>query len=111
MELNLNNQPTVDELAELFAKQRDTLDDHVLWVCEEGGIHIDRLAPNTDETELERVHPRMRARLRTYRRGKGYVGKKAAADREFMGRVLRTLQSEWPEAQKQAEVRILDRYC
>ncbi|MNT61987.1 hypothetical protein D3C72_1996700 [compost metagenome] len=53
----------------------------------------------------------MRARLRTYHRGKGYVGKKAAADKEFIGRVYQTLQQEWPAARNKPEVAFIDRYC
>lgn len=28
--MNLNNQPTINELAELFAGRKDTLDDHIV---------------------------------------------------------------------------------
>ena len=34
-----------------------------------------------------------------YRRGQGYVGKKAAADTDFMSRVLQTLTLTWEKAQ------------
>ncbi|MCY1453739.1 hypothetical protein D9M71_707510 [compost metagenome] len=53
----------------------------------------------------------MLARLKMYRRGHGYVGKKAAADKDFIGRVLQTLTQQWNQLQHQSEVRILDRYC
>ena len=53
----------------------------------------------------------MRARLRTYRRGGGYVGRKAAADEEFLGRVLNTLSLEWPQARQADTVRLVDQYC
>jgi hypothetical protein len=109
--INLNNQPTIDELAQLFAARKDTLDDHVLWICEEGRVHIDPVAPCSPAGDSGSVHPKMRARLRTYRRGHGYVGKKAAADREFMGRVLHTLKSEWHQTQSQKDVRFVDRFC
>ena len=32
--MNLNNQPTVNELARLFAAQKDTLNDHILWISD-----------------------------------------------------------------------------
>ncbi len=109
--MNLNNQPTVDELARLFASQKDSLDSHILWICEEGEVHIDRLATHAGESEFEKSNPRMRARLRMYRRGQGYVGKKAAADKDFIGRVLQTLKVEWSNAQGKSEVSVVDKYC
>lgn len=105
--MNLNKQPTIDELAQLFASRKDSLDNHVLWISNEGDVHIEPL--NCQENEFGKRHPEMRARLRTYRRGHGYVGKKAAADKVFMNRVLQTLKNEWIETQHQSEVRMVDR--
>lgn len=108
LQMNLNNQPTVAELAQLIAQQRDTIDCHILWVCEEGDVHIDRLADHPGESEFEQTKPNMRARLKMYRRGQGYLGKKAAADTEYVGRVLQTLEGVWGEVK---EVKVVDRYC
>lgn len=108
--MNLNNQPTVDELAQLFASQKDSLDSHILWVCEAGDVHIDRLATNAGEGEFEQCNPGMRARLKMYRRGQGYVGKKAAADENFMGQVLQTLTREWRSLDSNSGVRVVDSY-
>ncbi len=107
--MNLNKQPTIDELAQLFAARKDSLDNHILWVCKEGEVHIDPLASGTHEHEFGQVHPEMRARLRMYRRGQGYVGKKAAADKVFMSRVFQTLRNAWIETDPQSEVRVVDR--
>lgn len=109
--MNLNHQPTIEQLARLFAARKDSLDSHILWVCASGEVNIDPLAPHTAEQDFERSRPNMRARLRTYRRGGGYVGRKAAADTEFLGRVLQTLSDEWPEARGAAAVRLVDQYC
>jgi hypothetical protein len=107
--MNLNKQPTIDELAQLFAARKDSLDNHILWVCKEGEVHIDPLASGTPENDFGRSHPNMRTRLRMYRRGQGYVGKKAAADKVFMSRVLQTLKNEWIETRQETEVRVVDR--
>ena len=109
--MNLNNQPTIDQLAQLFAARKDTLDNHILWVSDAGDVHIDRLSTCDEEEQFLQSHPDMCARLRTYRRGQGYVGRKAAADKDFLGRVLQTLQDEWPNAQQHGGVREVDRYC
>lgn len=108
--MNLNQKPTIKDLAQLFAKRKDSLDNHILWVCESGEVRIDCLPANQDEHEFVSQRPSMRTRLRTYRRGQGYVGRRAAADRDFLGNVLRTLEHEWTGQQARKD-RLLDRYC
>jgi hypothetical protein len=109
--MNLNHQPTVDQLARILAAGRDTLDDHILWVCQRGDVHIDALANDADGEDFERNHPELRARMPIYRRGKGYVGKKAAADRQFVNDVFQTLNREWTLGQGQGQVRRIASYC
>jgi hypothetical protein len=109
--MNLNNQPTIDQLARLFAAQKDSLDSHILWVCEKGDVHMDSLGACTEEQQFDEQHPHMRARLKMYRKGQGYVGKKAAADKHFLGHVLDTLSSEWGSAQKEPGLRVIDKLC
>jgi len=109
--MNLNNQPTIDELAHLFAKQKDSLDSHILWIAKSGQVHIDCLSPHTHEQEFDQHQQDLAARLKMYRRGQGYVGKKAAADKDFIGQVLETLKAEWQSLQNKSEVRVIDRFC
>lgn len=109
--MNLNDTFTPEDLARLFAQRKDTHDSHILWISESGEVHLDCLPAGMAEDEFQQRTPGMRARLRTYRRGKGYVGRKAAADRDFIGRVYRTLNEQWPLARDSREVRYLDRYC
>ena len=97
--MNLNNQPTVNELARLFAAQKDTLNDHILWISKAGDVCLERVTSCKEETEFEKDRPHMRAHLKMYRRGQGYVGKKAAADKDFMSQVLQTLTLTWEKAQ------------
>ena len=103
--MNLNQQPTVDQLARILAAGRD----HILCVCQRGDVHIDALANDADGEDFERNHPELRARMPIYRRGKGYVGKKAAADRQFVNDVFQTLNREWTLGQGQ--VRRIASYC
>ncbi len=108
--MNLNNQPTVEELARMFAAQKDSHDSHILWISKSGQVHIDCLATHADEDEFDRNHQNLLARLKMYRRGHGYVGKKAAADKDFIGNVLQTLKQAWASMQNQNEVRVIDRF-
>jgi hypothetical protein len=109
--MNLNDTPTVDQLAQLLATRKDRNDSHILWVCEAGNVYVEGLGAHAEEVHFERQRPAMRARLRTYRRGLGYVGRKAAADREFVSRVLHTLTQEWQAIKGQEGVHVIDQYC
>jgi hypothetical protein len=109
--MNLNNQPTVEELARMFAAQKDSHDSHILWISKSGQVHIDCLATHVDEDEFDRNHQNLLARLKMYRRGHGYVGKKAAADKDFIGNVLQTLKQAWDSMQNHNGVRVIDRFC
>jgi hypothetical protein len=108
--MNLNNQPTIEELARMFAAQKDSHDSHILWISKSGQVHIDCLATHADEAEFDKNNQNLLARLRMYRRGQGYVGKKAAADKDFIGSVLQTLKQAWASMQNQNEVRVIDRF-
>ncbi|WP_040263298.1 hypothetical protein [Pseudomonas massiliensis] len=108
--MNLNHEPTIDQLAQLLAKRKDRNDSHILWICKSGQVHVEGLSPHVGEADFETKRPSMRARLRTYRRGLGYVGRKAAADREFVSRVLHTLKQEWQTARQANGVHLIDRY-
>lgn len=106
--MNLNDKPTIDQLAQLFAARKDSLDDHLLWLSQSGEVRLDRLPPNSaDDGCLEHL-PSMRARFKVYRRGQGFVGKKAAADTHFVARVLQTLQQEWPAARERDAVKVIE---
>ncbi|UMZ14334.1 hypothetical protein I9018_11845 [Pseudomonas sp. MPFS] len=109
--MNLNNHPTIDELARMFAARKDSHDSHILWIAKSGQVHIDCLSPHSHEAEFDRNNQDLAARLKMYRRGQGYVGKKAAADKDFIGRVLETLKNEWQSLRGNPEVRIIDRFC
>ena len=107
--MNLNNQPTIDELARMFAAKKDSHDNHILWISKCGQVHIDPLSPHAHEAEFDQNNQNLLARLKMYRRGQGYVGKKAAADKDFIASVLQTLKQAWNSMQNNNEVRVIDR--
>lgn len=109
--MNLNNQPTIEQLSELFASRKDTFSSHILWICSSGDVRLDAIGPNVDEGHFQNAMPSMRARFRTYRQGKGYVGRKAAADRTYMQSLYTRLQQEWQASQQRSEVAYIDSYC
>jgi hypothetical protein len=107
--MDLNN-PALDDLKELYAACKDKNDNHILWVCSAGKVHIDRLPANVDPETFEQEKPEMKVRFKTYHRGKGYVGKKAAADEHFMSRMYQTLLDQWRKAQQSSSVRYVETF-
>ncbi|WP_295472871.1 hypothetical protein [uncultured Pseudomonas sp.] len=98
------NTLTIDELARLFAARKDTLDSHVLWITRAGEVRLDPMTPHTEEQAFRDAQPQLCAALPMYRRGLGYVGKKAAADRDFIEEQLGCLRHAWHQARPSARV-------
>jgi hypothetical protein len=97
--MNITRHVTLDELARLFAARKDTLDCHLLWLSHSGEVHLDPMSPCSQENEFRDAHPEMRACVKMFRRGQGYVGKKAAADTAYLEGIMNDLKAEWHRAQ------------
>lgn len=95
---------TLDELARLFAARKDTLDSHILWINHAGEVRLDPISPYSQEEEFRAAQPHLCVALKMFRRGQGYVGKKAAADTAFIETQLRALRHEWHKARPSARV-------
>ncbi|MCD5996564.1 hypothetical protein KDX38_23530 [Pseudomonas sp. CDFA 602] len=104
--MNINAAHTIDELARLFAVRKDTLDNHIVWITDAGEVHVDAMAPHSTEDEFRDAHPELRVALKMFRRGQGYVGRKAAADKAFMEKTLRDLKAEWQKTQRHAHSQV-----
>lgn len=99
--MNMNHPATLDELARLFAARKDSLDCHMLWLSDSGEVHLDPMSPCSQETEFRETHPQLRACVKMFRRGQGYVGKKAAADPAYLEAVMNDLSAEWQQVRNQ----------
>lgn len=99
--MNMNRHATLDELARLFAACKDTLDCHMLWLCDSGVVHLDPMSPYSQESEFREAHPQLRACVKMFRRGQGYVGKKAAADPAYLEAVLNDIDAQWQQVRRQ----------
>jgi hypothetical protein len=102
--MNMNRHATLDELARLFAACKDTLDCHMLWLSASGDVHLDPMTPCSQEDQFRAAHPQLRACVRMYRRGQGYVGKKAAADPSYLEAVMNDLNAHWRQVQTRPKV-------
>lgn len=103
--MNLNDNPTMDELRDLLRPWDDRAAHHVLWADHTGEVHI---------TEMERkawrpppppqdVLDKAVVRFETFWAGKGYVGPEAAADDEWLADALGWLTRDWAAANTRGE--------
>ena len=93
--MNLNNNPTLDELRVIFAAADDAAGHHALWIDTAGDVHLSMIPPELTPLGFEQVTPSMKVRCETYTAGGGYVGPAAAADNKFMGDTFRRLVNSW----------------
>lgn len=99
--MNMNRHASLDELARLFAARKDSLDCHMLWLSDSGDVHLDPMSPCSQESEFRDAHPQLRVCVKMFRRGQGYVGKKAAADPAYLASVMSDLNAEWQQVRRQ----------
>ena len=92
---------TVAGLAELLSSVDDELGHHVLWVGDDGVIHLDldpMIGPADYQRQLKAAG--MKFRYETYVRGNGYVGAEAARDERWVAELHRDITRDWAAARK-----------
>ena len=102
--MNLNTNPTVEELRELLKRCDDSAGHHVLWVSRAGDVelsHIPKTAPPNGQ--LNGQHD-MQMCFETFQAGNEYVGPDAADDKEWLAELFDNLVKEWPNAKGKAGV-------
>jgi hypothetical protein len=82
--VNLNRNPTADQLRELIRQGDDRAGDHVLWVTQAGQVRLSRILRGHAAATLEEANPDMKVRFETFLAGNEYVGAGAAADDEWI---------------------------
>ncbi|SHH53980.1 hypothetical protein [Ferrimonas marina] len=97
--MNMNNNPTTEQLASLIADCDDTAGNHCLWVERNGTVHITRLDSDTFSGRgLEEITPEMLIRAPVFHVGHGDTGTDAAKETGYVNAWLRRLEEAW-EAQ------------
>ncbi|MEN4168721.1 hypothetical protein [Serratia marcescens] len=92
--MNLNNNPTANELSELIAACDDNAGHHVLWVSKSGDVAI-TLLENNGPIVFEQNTPSMAMRYETFQQGNDYVGIEASQAQDHVSRLLKDLVDEW----------------
>src|SRR5436305_1799103 len=101
--MNLDVNPTAEQLAKLLASCDDRAGNHLLWVTKTGEVEITRFSRGTDVSEIQRAHPEMQFRYAPFLAGKEYVGEDAAADDDWLQELFESLLREWQKAKGKAE--------
>jgi hypothetical protein len=84
--MNLKNDPTTIELAELLMPLNDNASDHITWVDSDGEVHISK-------TSVEKENAKFW--YETLEAGNGYVGPQAANDQDYLEKELGCLKRDW----------------
>jgi hypothetical protein len=100
--VNLNNNPTAAQLADLIAAA-DPHKSYVLWVDHGGQVHLSDVATYGNPASFCIAHQgRMRFRCATffpcYVPGTHDLGPEAASDMRWVVMLFRTLYHQWEEA-------------
>jgi len=101
--MNLNDNPTMDQLRDLFRPLDDMAGRHVAWVDRAGEVRIDPV-PDGDVPAFIRSHADLKMWLRVFEPGHDHVGPGAADDIGWVEDVFYALTHEWAKAQNQTAV-------
>jgi hypothetical protein len=83
-------------LAGLLSQCNDNVGDHLLWVSEDGHVHLEPLARGMSAANFEELNAsELKFRLDVFRRGEGYVGPDAAKDQIWVNRLFLAIERLW----------------
>lgn len=108
--MNLENNPTVEELRDLLRKCEDQAGHHVLWVAKNGDVHVSRVPKDNTHMGLPEAEPEMQLRYETFEAGNEYVGPEAADDESWVKELFEALVKEWPKAKGKLTVEYVDQF-
>lgn len=92
--MNLNNNPTAQQLSQLLYPCDDSAGSHILWVSKTGDVTVSQINDITP-IQFQEDTPTMAMRYETFQQGNDYVGQAAASDMTHVNRLLTDLINEW----------------
>jgi hypothetical protein len=109
--MNLDDNPTIEQLRELVRQRDDSAGHHILWVKKTGEVEISCIPRDKTPDWFEKKnHPEMQLRLETFQAGNEYVGPDAAADDAWIAELFQRLGSEWQQAKGKPEVAYIGQF-
>jgi hypothetical protein len=109
--MNLNANPTPQQLRELIRRCDDNAGHHVLWVRNTGEVEISRIPDDQSPVGFRVADPEMQIQYEPFLAGNEYVGPEAAADEEWLSELFDSLLAEWSRAKGKPGVAYIDRLC
>ena len=94
--MNLNDNPTLDQLRAQLAACDDLAGHHKIWVGRSGQVHITLLPEDLTPVEWSEENERIvRLHYETFCRGNGYVGTEASRDDDWVRCLFDWLVGDW----------------
>jgi hypothetical protein len=98
--MNLNNNPTQEQLSELFAECNDNEGHHIIWVNNDGTVKIALLIDTIPAKWAVDQKDICKFRLETCGAGNGYTGKEATKDPNWINRIFELITFHWDKGTK-----------
>jgi hypothetical protein len=96
--MNLNRNPTREELQTLLAACDDGEGIHVLWVERLGDVQITLLLTETDMEWIRGTdHENLQFHYESYGKNEGFTGKAASADNLYIATLFEKLLKDWED--------------
>lgn len=108
--MNMEQNPTGEELRELIRSCDDLAGHHVLWIAKNGDVHVSRLPKDAAPDSFDETQPDVQLRCETFVAGNEYVGPGAAEDNDWINELFATLTSKWPRAKGKPQVEHVDQF-
>jgi hypothetical protein len=108
--MNLENNPTVEQLRDLLRECDDRAGHHVLWVAKNGDVHVSRVPKDKTVIGFQEDKPEMQLRYETFEAGNEYVGPDAAEDEGWVNELFEALVKDWPKAKGKPAVEHVDQF-
>ena len=108
--MNLNQNPTKEQLKSILAAAEDGEDHHILWVDNTGTVRVTPLGDDINPVGWETKYPSTAFRYETFQVGNGYVGAEAGADDSHVDRLYRSLVKEWSGWQPSHGAQYIDHF-
>ena len=82
--MNLDQNPTLDQLCQLVASVDDNQDSHILFVTKDGDVHLSPLRADTADGADYANEDMVQFVLDSFMIAQGYLGWQATQDSEWM---------------------------
>lgn len=94
--MNLNDNPSMNQLKNILASCDDQAGKHFVWVSHEGNVSIDLIPHDISFGEyLETINNHLQFRFPCYIQGNGYVGVDAANTNIWVSTLFNDLLHHW----------------